>query len=67
MFVLSENQTRQLLTSAPRSARDGAGSIVDIGAGDGEVSRRFSKLYTAKYATEISGSMRKALSKKGYT
>lgn len=67
MFVLSENHTRQLLSAAPRAARDGSGALVDVGAGDGEVSRRFSRLYSAMYATEISGSMRKALSKKGYT
>lgn len=67
MFVLSENQARQMLSTAPRPARDGTGAILDVGAGDGEVSRRFSRLYSAKYATEISGSMRKALSKKGYT
>lgn len=66
MFVLSEAQTRAMLREAPRPARDGAGALVDIGAGDGEVSRRFAHLYTAKYATEISGSMRKALSRKGY-
>lgn len=67
MFVLSENHTRQMLNSAPRPARNGTGAMVDVGAGDGEVSRRFSRLFPAKYATEISGSMRKTLSKKGYT
>ncbi|XP_023936413.1 protein-L-histidine N-pros-methyltransferase isoform X2 [Bicyclus anynana] len=65
MFVLSSSQARQLLGAAGRGANN-AGSLVDIGAGDGEVSRRFAHLYTNRYATEISASMRKALSSKGF-
>ncbi|XP_059053784.1 protein-L-histidine N-pros-methyltransferase isoform X1 [Achroia grisella] len=66
MFVLSEAQARLLLHSA-KTAGNAAETLVDVGAGDGEVSRRFANLYSIKYATEISGSMRKALSNKGYT
>ncbi|CAH2237894.1 jg16697 [Pararge aegeria aegeria] len=66
MFVLSAEQARTLLGAAKRGSNN-AGSVVDIGAGDGEVSRRFAHLYTNKYATEISGCMRKALSSKGFT
>lgn len=66
MFVLSEAQARAMLIAAGRSP-SGAGALVDIGAGDGEVSRRFAHLYAIKYATEISASMRKSLSSKGYT
>ncbi|XP_038206173.1 methyltransferase-like protein 9 isoform X1 [Zerene cesonia] len=71
MFVLSSAQTRLLL----KAARSGQGSsspeklsaFVDVGAGDGEVSKRFADLFTTKYATEISASMRKVLSSKGFT
>ncbi|XP_063623325.1 protein-L-histidine N-pros-methyltransferase isoform X1 [Cydia splendana] len=61
MFVLSSAQARTLLGGSP------TGALVDVGAGDGEVSRRFAQLYDQRYATEISASMRKALSSKGYT
>ncbi|CAH2039765.1 unnamed protein product, partial [Iphiclides podalirius] len=64
MFVLSEAGARRLVGAA--GARCG-GAIVDVGAGDGEVSRRFAHLYSDKFATEISSSMRKALKSKGYT
>ncbi|XP_049874753.1 protein-L-histidine N-pros-methyltransferase isoform X2 [Pectinophora gossypiella] len=73
MFVLSEAQARKLLTAAqgaapaPGAQQAAQGALVDIGAGDGEVSRRFAHIYAEKYATEISGSMRKALSNKGYS
>ncbi|XP_073947520.1 protein-L-histidine N-pros-methyltransferase isoform X2 [Choristoneura fumiferana] len=60
MFVLSEPQARMLLGTT-------AGALVDVGAGDGEVSRRFAHLYQRQYATEISASMRKTLSAKGFT
>ncbi|CAK1556135.1 unnamed protein product [Leptosia nina] len=71
MFVLSSAQTRTLL-SAARSGRGNPNSdrptaLVDIGAGDGEVSRRYADLFATKYATEISASMRKVLSNKGFT
>ncbi|KAG7296217.1 hypothetical protein JYU34_021327 [Plutella xylostella] len=61
MFVLSSAQATRLLPSAP------SGPLVDVGAGDGEVSRRFAHLYEEKYATEISACMRKVLVGKGYT
>ncbi|XP_041987503.1 protein-L-histidine N-pros-methyltransferase isoform X1 [Aricia agestis] len=64
MFVLSRAQAAALLPVP--SGTEGGGRLVDVGAGDGEVSRRFSRLYRDRYATEISASMRKALSGKGY-
>lgn len=67
MFVLSEAHARALLQNAPRPNIDRPATLVDVGAGDGEVSRRFAHLYSVNYATEISGSMRKALTSKGYT
>ncbi|CAG5025298.1 unnamed protein product [Parnassius apollo] len=65
MFVLSEAQARRLLSAA--GTQFGGGALVDVGAGDGEVSRRFAHLFSAKFATEISSTMRKALNSKGYT
>lgn len=69
MFVLSEAQARTLLGTAESPARvaGAAGALVDVGAGDGEVSRRFAHVFATKYATEISASMRKALVQKGFT
>ncbi|KAL4715853.1 hypothetical protein ACJJTC_014585 [Scirpophaga incertulas] len=66
MFVLSEAQARALLQRANVGSR-GFGAVVDVGAGDGEVSRRLARLYENKYATEISSCMRKSLAGKGYT
>lgn len=67
MFVLSEAQARTILNAGQERTEPSAGAIVDVGAGDGEVSRRFAHLYTTKCATEISGSMRKSLVHKGFT
>jgi cyclopropane fatty-acyl-phospholipid synthase-like methyltransferase len=64
MFVLSEAQARALLQ--PVRAEGVSGAVVDVGAGDGEVSRRLARLYGDRYATEISASMRKSLAAKGY-
>ncbi|XP_047026930.1 protein-L-histidine N-pros-methyltransferase [Helicoverpa zea] len=64
MFVLSEAQARALLRVTGHGI--GAGALVDVGAGDGEVSRRFAHIYPHNYATEISASMRKTLAEKGY-
>ncbi|XP_014362212.2 protein-L-histidine N-pros-methyltransferase isoform X1 [Papilio machaon] len=64
MFVLSGAQARRMLDAAGAHV---GGRLVDVGAGDGEVSRRFAHLYNDKFATEISSCMRKALKNKGYT
>lgn len=64
MFVLSEAQAQSLLRRGGPAI--GAGALVDVGAGDGEVSRRFAHIYPHNYATEISASMRKTLANKGY-
>ncbi|XP_072947157.1 protein-L-histidine N-pros-methyltransferase isoform X2 [Epargyreus clarus] len=66
MFVLSEAHARSLLTKAGVVLNGSTGALVDLGAGDGEVSRRFAHLFSDRYATEISSSMRKALSSKGF-
>lgn len=64
MFVVSRSQAGALLAAAGGAApRD---SLVDIGAGDGEVGRRFAGLFARRYTTEVSASMRKMLSSKGF-
>lgn len=67
MFVLSEAQARTMLKAGQERTESSGGAIVDVGAGDGEVSRRFAHLFATKCATEISGSMRKSLIHKGFT
>lgn len=64
MFVLSEAQAKALLR--PAGECRGAGALVDVGAGDGEVSKRFAHIFPKNYATEISASMRKTLTSKGF-
>lgn len=66
MFVLSASQAFALLKAANIVAEKRE-TLVDVGAGDGEVSLRFASLYSKTYATEISASMRKALAAKRYT
>lgn len=64
MFVLSAAQTAALLGGATEGA---GGALVDVGAGDGEVTRRWGALFPRRYATEISASMRSVLADKGFT
>lgn len=82
MFILSEVQFTSLLTAGgfqPAAFADGnAGNMVDmldIGAGDGEVTSRLAKaiIHMGKdvllkvYATEFSWTMRSRLQKKKFT
>nr|ACO12941.1 Methyltransferase-like protein 9 precursor [Lepeophtheirus salmonis] len=61
MFVLSLQQTIQLLPAQEYR------SIIDLGAGDGEVTLRLKSLFTDMYATEASSIMRSLLTSKGFT
>lgn len=64
MFVLSRAQAGSLIRAGGHESLE---SVVDLGAGDGEVGRRFAGLFSHRFATEISASMRKLLASKGYS
>lgn len=67
MFVLSLGQLSQLINvAAPRHVRPKMEALVDVGAGDGEVTLRWSPLFQQLYATEMSNSMKKLLLSKGF-
>lgn len=63
MFVVSRAQFLKLVR-VPENWR--AGSLLDLGAGDGEVTARFGDFFRQVYVTEMSGTMRTLLEKKGY-
>lgn len=63
MFVVSTAQFLKLLGVSPGWRRD---SLLDLGAGDGEVTARFASFFRRVYVTEMSGTMRTLLEKKGY-
>lgn len=62
MFVLSEAQIQKLLR---REQRIG-GSLLDIGAGDGNVTRSLASLVDKVRTTEVSPPMVKNLNARGY-
>ena len=61
MFVASSELFKEMLDGCPR--RD---SVLDIGAGDGNVTRRFADSFANVYATETSPPMRNRLQARGY-
>ena len=75
MFVLSSGHARELLEGPLREAReaahDGGGGgrlrLLDIGAGDGEVTAKLAPLFDEVHATEVSPYMASRLRGKGYT
>ncbi|KAL8590549.1 hypothetical protein ACOMHN_010985 [Nucella lapillus] len=63
MFVLSHQQFEKLLGMSPvRKAEN----LIDLGAGDGEVTKVMSSYFRNVYATEMSPTMQKMLSSKGF-
>nr|ACO10665.1 Methyltransferase-like protein 9 precursor [Caligus rogercresseyi] len=62
MFVLSLEQARRLLPPGETTYK----SLLDLGAGDGEVTLRLKPLFSQLYATETSSMMRSLLSSKGF-
>lgn len=62
MFVLSRAQIKQLLH---REQRIG-GSLLDIGAGDGNVTESIASLVDKVTSTEVSGPMVKSLNQRGF-
>lgn len=63
MFVVSYPQFLTLL-----GEENGwkANTLLDLGAGDGEVTSYFAKSFEKVYVTEVSGTMQALLKKKGY-
>lgn len=66
MFVYSSSQFRTLLDINP-TQQSPLTSLLDIGAGDGSVTDRMSKVFKNIFVTEMSPTMRWRLSRKGYT
>jgi 16S rRNA A1518/A1519 N6-dimethyltransferase RsmA/KsgA/DIM1 with predicted DNA glycosylase/AP lyase activity len=62
MFVLSRAQIQRLLR---REQRIG-GSLLDIGAGDGNVTESIASLVDQVTSTEVSGPMVKSLNSRGF-
>lgn len=70
MFVLSGEQMEKLLgapLAAARAAHGGPLRLLDVGAGDGEVTARLSKLFGGVTATEVSRVMCHRLARRGFT
>ncbi|KAJ8924886.1 hypothetical protein NQ315_001041 [Exocentrus adspersus] len=63
MFVVSQPQFKKLLKIDDDWRAE---SLLDLGAGDGEVTAHIAPLFSKVYATEMSGSMRKLLQRRGY-
>ena len=66
MFVYSTRQFQSLLDLSPVSPSPFT-TLLDIGAGDGSVTERMSSLFEKVYVTELSPTMQRRLSQKGYT
>jgi len=76
MFVLSKAQVRDLLGGAMEAAREaqlgGEGppqplALLDVGAGDGEVTTRLATVVDCVTATEVSWAMARRLRSRGYS
>lgn len=63
MFVFSKDQFRQLLRIGPDWAAD---RLLDLGAGDGGVTKVMASHFTEVYATEVSLTMKRHLHKKKF-
>ncbi|KAJ8979852.1 hypothetical protein NQ317_006316 [Molorchus minor] len=63
MFVVSQPQFRKLLRVDDNWRTD---TLLDLGAGDGEVTAHLAPLFDKVYATEVSNTMRTLLQRRGY-
>lgn len=64
MFVISFNQFLKLLGVNQDWRKE---SFLDLGAGDGEVTKHLAPAFNHIYVTEVSSTMQKLLTKRGYT
>ena len=67
MHVLSTQQFQQLRNHGSVSASGRLGSLLDIGAGDGRVTKQLQPLFSEVFATEMSSTMRWRLKRAGFT
>lgn len=63
MFVLSHLQFLKLIDKNDYWQSD---DLLDLGAGDGEVTKQFACFFKNVYVTEVSTTMQHLLTKKGY-
>lgn len=63
MFVFSEKQFLKLIGWDSDHVAD---SVLDLGAGDGNVTAKFSRFFNETYVTEMSPVMRRILIRRGY-
>ncbi|CAI5455577.1 unnamed protein product [Caenorhabditis angaria] len=66
MFLFSENQMAKLLDIDRSNWSPVGKKVLDLGAGNGDITRHLEAFYSDIYATELSSRMRKRLSSKGY-
>lgn len=64
MFVLSHSQFLKLTGKSEYWQADG---LLDLGAGDGEVTKNIAGFFKNVYVTEVSKTMQNLLQKKGFT
>lgn len=62
MFVVSSQQFGSLLRRS-----GGGGSLLDLGAGDGNVTQVMAEFYSKVYVTEVASTMRWKLARKGFS
>ncbi|KAF7270614.1 hypothetical protein GWI33_016411 [Rhynchophorus ferrugineus] len=63
MFVVSQSQLSKLLKIENDTKLD---SLLDLGAGDGKVTAQMAPFFKKTYVTEVSGTMKKLLTRRGY-
>ncbi|CAO4385423.1 unnamed protein product [Caenorhabditis nigoni] len=67
MFLFSENQFSKFLTIERSSWVSSGKKVLDLGAGNGDITEHMRPFFDDVYATELSPKMRKRLASKGYT
>ncbi|XP_022195325.2 methyltransferase-like protein 9 [Nilaparvata lugens] len=67
MFVVSSEQFGSLLGRRRFGTDEGGTSLLDLGAGDGNVTRVMAEYYSQVYVTEVAATMRWKLARKGFS
>ena len=66
MFVFSSNQFQMLVDNVTAIKRDTDSQLLDLGAGDGKVTKIMAQYFSSTHCTEISSTMVKLLSEDGF-